>query len=79
MASIFVISGVIAIVFCVFKFVEMRFIEKETKPVKELVKDSIIVYICVLIGYYILEQLSPLLKDAEKLSSAEVFTGDPGF
>lgn len=79
MTSIFITSGVIAFVFCLFKFIEMRFIEKETRPVKELVKDSIIVYTCVLIGYYVLEQLSPLLKEGEKTASADVFTGEPSF
>jgi hypothetical protein len=83
MSSIFVIAGVIAIVFCILKFIEMRFIEKETKPVKLLLKDTVIVYLCSVIGYYVLEQIGSLVKEGggvvgEK-NMAEVFTGEPEF
>ena len=83
MSSIFVIAGVIAIVFCILKFIEMRFIEKETKPVKLLLKDTVIVYLCSVIGYYVLEQIGSWVKEgggvAGEKNMAEVFTGEPGF
>ena len=57
----------------------MRFIEKENKPLKEFIKDSLIVYISVLSGYYLLEQLSPMMETVTGNNSPAVFTGNPEF
>ena len=68
-------SAVISIVFLVFKFIEMRFIEKENKPLKLLVRDTLVVYVSVVSGHYILEQLKP----DHIVTSPAVFTDNPGF
>jgi len=85
----FLNAGAVAIIFFILKFIEMRFIEKENKPLKELIKDSVIVYICVLSGHYILEQLSPIIQDGggfgteniilSTTNTPGVFTGNPDF
>ena len=51
MENIFILSGIIAVVFFIIKFLEMRFIEKETKPLKILFRDTIIVYISSILGF----------------------------
>ena len=79
MDNIFIIACAISICFCIFKFIEMRFIEKETIPIKLLLKDSIIVYTCSLIGYYLLDQLHPVIKNISEKTNVDVFTGDPNF
>ena len=56
-SNIFVNAGAVAIIFLIMKFIEMRFIEKENKPLKELIKDTLIVYISVLSGFYLLDQV----------------------
>ena len=38
-------SGIIAFIYLLMKFVEMRIVSKEIKPVKELIRDTIIVYL----------------------------------
>jgi len=77
MDNIFIIAGVISIIFLITKFVEMRFIEKENKPLKLLIRDSLLVYFSVLSGYFILEQLNPIVsKGGEKI---QVFTDNPEF
>jgi hypothetical protein len=77
MDNIFIIAGVISIVFLISKFIEMRFIEKENKPLKLLIRDSLLVYFSVLSGYFILEQLNPIVnKTGEKIP---VFTDNPEF
>ena len=43
--SIFIIALIVAIVFFLFKFLEMRFITKKNKPLKYLIRDSILVYL----------------------------------
>jgi hypothetical protein len=77
MDNIFIIAGVISIIFLITKFIEMRFIEKENKPLKLLIRDSLLVYFSVLSGYFILEQLNPIVnKGGEKI---QVFTDNPEF
>jgi hypothetical protein len=55
----------------------MRFIEKEAKPLKHLIRDSLIVYFSVVVCHFILEQLNPVLEGGKKLTP--VFTDNPGF
>ena len=77
MESIFVTAAIISIVFFIAKFLEMRFIEKENKPLKFLIRDSLIVYICVILGYFILNQLNPIIQGSDK--NPLVFTDNPSF
>ena len=74
--SMFVIGVVISVVYIIFKFIEMKYILKEKKPIKTLVRDSVIVYISVVVGYYTLTQIS---NDIIVNATPEVFTDNPGF
>ena len=67
---------IISIVYLLFKFIEMRFIIKKNKPLKELVREALLVYWRVLAGYFIIEQIIPL-KSA--LQVPKVFTDTPDF
>ena len=79
MSNVFISAGAISIIYLIAKFIEMRFIDKENRPVKELVKDTFIVYICILIGYSILEQIEPMIEQSMEIPAAAVFTGNPDF
>ena len=80
MDNIFVIAGIIAVIFLIIKFIEMRFIEKENKPLKLLIRDALVVYISVIVGYFILEQVKPVIQSAgEGASVTPVFNDNPGF
>lgn len=74
MNNMLIISLIISIIYFIFKFLEMRFIIKENKPLKELVKDSLFVYISSLIGFFILEQFNNMLE-----SDIKVNTNPPAF
>ncbi len=75
-SNVFINAGATAILFLIMKFIEMRFIEKENKPLKFLVRDTLIVYCSVISGYFILEQLNPVIV-SEIITP--VFTDNPGF
>jgi hypothetical protein len=80
MENIFFISAIMSIVFLVFKFIEMRFIEKESKPFKLLIRDALLVYFSVIIGYFVIEQFKTVVQnggDGNKLTP--VFTDNPNF
>ena len=77
MENIFLAAGIIAIIFLIVKFVEMRFVEKENKPLKLLIRDTILVYLCSVSGFFIMDQLKPVIN-VENVSPA-VFTDNPTF
>jgi O-antigen/teichoic acid export membrane protein len=77
MESIFVISAVISILFFIAKFIEMRFIEKENKPMKYLIRDSLWVYISSVLSFFLLQQLNPILHSSAE--NTPVFTDNPEF
>jgi len=66
---------VIAIVYLLIRFLEMRFVLKESKPLKLLMRDTVIVYLSVLGGDFVIKQLAPLQA---KMGPA-VFTSPPDF
>jgi hypothetical protein len=77
MENIFVIASVIAVTYIIAKFIEMRFIEKESKPLKILIRDALVVYISVLFGDFIIRQVNPVINSVSK--ATPVFTDNPGF
>ena len=80
MDNIFIIAMVISVVFFISKFVEMRFIDNESKPLKLLIRDTLLVYFSVISGYFIMEQLKPVLETVgENISAPQVFTDNPEF
>ena len=80
MDNIFIIAAVISIIFIIAKFVEMRFIEKESKPLKLLIRDALLVYVSVVSGHFILQQLKPIMQEGGSSAIAtQVFTDNPEF
>ena len=49
-------SGIIAFIYLLMKFIEMRISKKETKPMKEMIRDTIIVYLSAIVGLYIISE-----------------------
>jgi len=80
MNNLLIIALIVSILFFIIKMIELKSIEKESKPLKFLVKDTIIVYISVVIGYFIMEQLQPLIMEGGLNNySPNVFTNNPSF
>jgi hypothetical protein len=79
MDNIFLVSGIISVIFFIVKFLEMRYIEKDSKPLKILVRDSLLVYVSVVFGGFILDQLNPVIKESIIPESPIVFTDNPSF
>ena len=80
MYNIFIFAGIISIIFLIIKFIEMRMIDKEPKPLKFLIRDSLLVYFCVIVGDFITLQLKPFIEeDMNILKATSVFTDNPGF
>ncbi len=80
MLNNFIINSiVISIIYFLIKFLEMRFIEQETKPLKDLIKNTTFVFISSMMGGFLLEQFK--FNNILKLDKEDpkVFTNEPGF
>lgn len=90
MENIFVISFIATICFCVFKFVEMKFIDKnkEMKPLKFFVRDAVMVFVSSLFAsfsyFYMNNTINDFMNTVTEtkvlsVGTTEVFTDVPGF
>ena len=61
MKNVFIISAIISITFFIAKFLEMRYVEKESKPLKLLLRDTLLVYFSVIIADFVMEQINPIM------------------
>jgi hypothetical protein len=79
MDNIFLIAGIIAVIYFIIKFIEMRLIEKDSKPLKYLIRDSLLVYFSVLTGNFIIDQIHPFIEGNIINATPTVFTDNPNF
>lgn len=79
MENIFVVAAIISITFLLAKFLEMRYIEKESKPLKLLIRDAFLVYFSVIIANFVIDQINPVIKGGTAPKITPVFTDNPGF
>lgn len=78
MDNIFVTAAIISFTYFIFRFIVMRFVEKESKPLKVLVSDSLLVYFSVILGNFVIEQVNPVIVSVSD-KNIHVFTDNPGF
>lgn len=79
MDNIFLVSGIISVIFFIVKFLEMRYIDDEPKPLKILIRDSLVAYVSVIIGSFILDQLNPVINETISPVSPLAFTDNAPF
>lgn len=81
--KLFVIGVVVAAIYFLLKFMEMRFVEPDNqKPVKVLIRDSIVVCISAVLAVFILNQFENLGGGASGGTgngTPAVFVDTPGF
>ena len=77
MDNVFLQAGIIAVLYLLAKFVEMRFVLKENKPIKLLMRDTVIVYISSIVGMYVIEQF--LLQGETIKAVPQAFIDNPTF
>tara|TARA_B100001063_G_scaffold52620_1_gene46558 strand:+ start:13735 stop:13968 length:234 start_codon:yes stop_codon:yes gene_type:complete len=75
-SSIFLTAVAVAISYLIFRFIEMRLILKENKPIKLLARDTLLVYLSVLLGNFVMSQFGSTSM-GKKMT--EVFTNVPEF
>lgn len=85
-SNAYIVSGIIAFVFLVAKFLEMRFSAGEEtgagaapKPLKILLRDALLVYVSSLLGFYIIAQFEEHTVTSSAGKEVAAFTGGPDF
>jgi hypothetical protein len=88
MEKILLIALAITLLFCVMKFIEMKFIDKQLKPLKFVIRDAVIVYVCSAIGLVAYANIGGSLADFMNVvtdkktltpAATQIFTDEPGF
>jgi hypothetical protein len=79
MDNIFLVAGIISVIFFIAKFLEMRYVDEEPKPLKILIRDSLLVYVSVVTGSFIIDQLKPVINDVVVPMDPLAFTDNPPF
>ena len=78
MDNIFTIATLISIIFFIAKFIENKYLDKDNvKPIKLIVRDTLLVYFSVICGHFIIQQLNPINQAGGK--HTPVFTDNPEF
>lgn len=72
-------SLVMSIIYMIYKIIDMKYISKEEKSLKNITKDSLVVFLCGIFSLFLLEQLNinQIIGNSKEVLSA--FTNDPDF
>ena len=89
MTNTIVIASSIAIVYFICKFLEMRYVNNQSEPLKDVLKDSVMVLVSALFGIFASEQVIQNKSFTDMLNmdggsmlgtdKAEAFTDPPNF
>ena len=74
----FVVAAIISVIFFITKAVENKFASEENvKPIKFIMRDTLLVYFSVVLGYFVIEQFNNTEKSGG--NHTPVFTDNPEF
>jgi hypothetical protein len=82
------ISIIVTVLFCFFKFFEMKYLEDDLKPLKNYVRDACIVFFSSFIASYVCFHLDSSITDffnvitenkGALVMQPQIFTDNPGF
>ncbi len=76
--NVYILAFGVSIIFFICKLVEMKYVDKEDSlTIKHILRDTVIVYISVVAGHFIINQIIPSNLSVEK--TTQVFTDSPNF
>jgi len=88
MEQVFIVTILITLLFCLTRFVERRYLNDDAKPLKETVRDALVVMVCSITGAFLYFQFSGIISDFFNVvtetkvlnpSTTQVFTDSPAF
>ncbi len=88
MEKVLLFAVFIAVLFTGMKFAEMKFLDQQMKPLKDVVRDVVMVFGSAILGGYVflmnnqyLDEMFSVLLNTKTLNSesTQIFTGTPEF
>jgi hypothetical protein len=88
MEKILLVSFLITCMFSIIKIIEMKYLEKEMKPIKYIMRDALIVFVCTVAGVYAMFYMNGsltsflnIVTETKTLNpdATEIFTDQPEF
>ncbi len=88
MENLFLIAVVSTLLFLIIKFVEMKYLDQEMKPMKVIVRDAVIVFVSSIVASYGFVYSNSSINDflnvitenkTMNMDSTQIFTDNPGF
>lgn len=88
MEKIFMLAMLITFLFCSLKMIEMKYVTKEWKPLKTVIRDAVVVFVASVASTFVFNVSNGTLSDFFNIvtdnkvlnpAATEIFTGDPGF
>jgi hypothetical protein len=88
MEEVFVVATIITLSFCLSKFIETKYFMEEAKPLKDIVRDCLLVLMCSITGSYMYFYFQTTIRDFFNVvtetkvlnnASTQVFTDIPSF
>ena len=88
MEKVFILSIIVTCIFVFLKVLEMKFVDKEWKPLKGIIRDAFFVFISSAIGGFLLFQVDSSVTDflnlvtenkSFNMNTTQIFTDEPGF
>ena len=88
MEEVFVVATIITLSFCLSKFIETKYFTDEVKPLKDVIRDCLLVLMCSIAGSYMYFYFQTTIRDFFNVvtetkvlnnASTQVFTDSPSF
>jgi hypothetical protein len=88
MEKILIVSITISVLFGIFKFIEMKYIDEEIKPMKIFIRDIVLVFTSAFACSYVIFHFDKNITDFFAVvtdtpsflpDTTQVFTGEPSF
>jgi hypothetical protein len=88
MEKVFILSIIVTCLFVILKALEMKFIDKEWKPLKIIIRDAVVVFVCSMVGSFLYFHMDGSVTDflnvvtdnkSFNMGATQIFTDEPGF
>jgi hypothetical protein len=88
MEKVFILSIIVTCIFVIIKVLEMKYVDKEWKPLKTIIRDAVIILVSSIVGSFLYFNMDGSLTDflnvvtdnkSFNMSATQIFTDAPGF
>ena len=88
MENILLLAVFVTLLFCFAKFIEMKYLDKEFKPLKIIVRDALIVFVSTVVASFVSFNMSGTMTDffnvvtenkTLNMEATQIFTDIPSF